>query len=66
MAESIAAHFENGFSHGLIERIADRIGILKAGRLAVEGELGSIKALWPFPLEKIFTAVVGKDDGAGA
>jgi ABC-type multidrug transport system ATPase subunit len=42
-----------------IERIADRVGILKQGRLAVEGEMEALKLLWPYPLEGIFTAVVG-------
>ena len=41
-----------------IEAVADRVGFLTGGRLAVEGELEPLKAQWGRSLEEIFTAVV--------
>jgi ABC-2 type transport system ATP-binding protein len=40
-----------------IEAVADRVGILSHGRLAVEGELEPLKTQWGRSLEEIFTAV---------
>jgi ABC-2 type transport system ATP-binding protein len=40
-----------------IEGVADRVAILHAGRLALEGGLEAVKAEWGRPLEEIFTAV---------
>lgn len=43
-----------------IERLADRIGILSGGRLALDEDVESLKARWAAPLEHIFTEVTGK------
>jgi ABC-2 type transport system ATP-binding protein len=43
-----------------IERLADRIGILSGGRLALDEDVESLKARWAAPLEQIFTEVTGK------
>jgi ABC-type multidrug transport system ATPase subunit len=42
---------------GAIERLADRVGILKDGRLVVDEDLEALKARWPAPLEQIFGAL---------
>jgi len=42
-----------------IEGLADRVAILHGGRLALAGEMESVKAEWGRPLEEIFTAVAG-------
>jgi ABC-type multidrug transport system ATPase subunit len=46
-------------SHDLsaIERLADRIGILRDGRLAVDEDTDALKARYAAPLEQIFTDV---------
>lgn len=56
-----------------VEGVADRVGILHASRLVLEGELEALKAQHGASLEEIFAAVAGeraKDalqrDGAGA
>jgi ABC-2 type transport system ATP-binding protein len=46
-----------------IEGIADRVAILKDGRLAVDEEVDVLKERWARPLEEIFTAVAA---GQGA
>lgn len=43
-----------------VEGVADRIGILSGGRLAVEGELEALKAEHGASLEEIFAAVAGE------
>jgi ABC-2 type transport system ATP-binding protein len=43
-----------------IERLADRIGILSGGRLALDEDVESLKASWAAPLEHIFTEVTAK------
>jgi ABC-2 type transport system ATP-binding protein len=43
-----------------VERLADRIGILSGGRLALDEDVESLKARWAAPLEEIFTEVTGK------
>ncbi len=40
------------------EGVADRVAILRQGRIALEGPLEAIKGEWQRPLEEIFTAVV--------
>jgi ABC-2 type transport system ATP-binding protein len=43
-----------------IERLADRIGILSGGRLALDEDVESLKLRFAAPLEEIFTEVTGK------
>jgi ABC-2 type transport system ATP-binding protein len=40
------------------EAVADRVAILHRGRIALAGELETVKSEWGRPLEEIFTAVV--------
>jgi ABC-2 type transport system ATP-binding protein len=47
-----------------IEGVADRVAILHEGRLALEGELETLKAEWARPLEEIFTAVTVSGESA--
>jgi ABC-2 type transport system ATP-binding protein len=47
-----------------IEGIADRVAILREGRLAVNEELESLKERWSRSLEEIFTAVTTAAAGA--
>ena len=56
-----------------VEGVADRVGILHANRLVLEGELEALKAEHGASLEEIFAAVAGeragdapRRDGAGA
>ena len=49
-----------------IERLADRIGILQDGRLAVDEDTEALKARWAEPLEAIFAAVTSSEKGAPA
>lgn len=47
-----------------IERLADRIGILHGGRLAVDEDTEALKARWSEPLEAIFADVTSPEKGA--
>jgi ABC-2 type transport system ATP-binding protein len=49
-----------------IERLADRIGILRDGRLAVDEDAEALKARWAEPLEVIFAAVTSSEKGVPA
>jgi ABC-2 type transport system ATP-binding protein len=43
----------------VVEGLADRVGILKDRRVAVEDTIEDLKAQWSRPLEEIFASVVG-------
>jgi ABC-2 type transport system ATP-binding protein len=47
-----------------VEGIADRVAILKDGRLAVDEETSVLKERWARPLEEIFTAVAAGEGEA--
>ncbi len=49
-----------------VEGIADRIGILHGGRLALEGELGALKSEHAASLEELFAAVTDETARGGA
>jgi ABC-type multidrug transport system ATPase subunit len=49
-----------------IEGIADRVGILRGGRLALDGELDALKAEHGASLEEIFASVAGERAGEAA
>jgi ABC-2 type transport system ATP-binding protein len=49
-----------------IERLADRIGILREGRLALDEDMEALKARWGAPLEHIFGEVSRPEKGARA
>jgi ABC-2 type transport system ATP-binding protein len=46
-----------------IEGIADRVGILRGGRLALDGELAALKAEHGASLEELFAAFAGERSG---
>jgi ABC-2 type transport system ATP-binding protein len=45
-----------------VEGIADRVAILKEGRLVVDEEIDVLKERWARPLEEIFTAVAAGEE----
>jgi ABC-2 type transport system ATP-binding protein len=49
-----------------IEGIADRVGILRGGRLALDGELDALKSEHGASLEEIFASVAGERSGEAA
>lgn len=44
-----------------VEGLADHVGILHRGRLALTGQMEAVKAEWDQPLEKIFMAVASSE-----
>jgi ABC-2 type transport system ATP-binding protein len=49
-----------------VERLADRVGVLRAGRLALDEGIEALKARRPAPLEEIFVELTASAKGASA